>query len=187
MKSITLLILFLITSISHAQTNENTKFYTSTEFKVATGQYRVYKLDSLKAASGSCWEMKIIEAYGSDEWLASSMLVITGDEDSKFAKISLSEKDKNSDEVYVSFINTFLRNKETDKIDEFVFLSGVKIGEPVKFSITITKNNEVKIISRNRLYSYELGFSPVEISFGASSSHSTIRNLELVECNKNSM
>jgi hypothetical protein len=184
MKYITPLILIFLSSLSHSKTESSANFYTSTEFNIEAGQFRVYKLNDLNAADGSCWEFTINKTYESNKWLASSMLVITGDEDSKFAKISVSEKNKNSDEIYASFLNAFMRDKKTDKVDEFVFLTGVKIGEPVIFSFAITKKNKVEIISKRRLYAYDLGFSPVDIAFGASSSYSTIKQLNLDECRK---
>lgn len=184
MKNITLLILIFLSCLSHSQTESSANFYTSTEFNIAAGQFRVYKLNDLNAANGSCWELTINKAYNSTEWLASNMLVFIGDEDSKFAKISANTPKKDSDEVYVSFLNAFKPDEETNKVKEFIFLNGIKIGEPVVLSFTITKKNEVKIVSKNRLYSYDLGFSPVEIGFGASSSYSTIKQLNLNECKK---
>jgi hypothetical protein len=182
MKNITVLMLALISSITHAQTDGLSNFYTSTEFNIDAGRFRVFQLSDWEVGEGSCWEYTINKAYNSTEWLASGMLVIRGNRDSKFAKIAVGMKGKDSDEIRVSFLNAFKKNKKTKKIKEIVFFQGLKIGEPFKFSFVVTKKNVVEIRSNKKLFSFPLGYSPNNVAFGASSSNTTIKQLKGSEC-----
>lgn len=135
MKYITAFLLAIVSNYIFSQTDESQKFYTSTELNIRAGHFQVYQLSNWEIGKSTCWEFTINKAYNSTQWLASSMLIINGNRESKFTRIS-TYSTRNSDEVNASYLNA---SKKKPKMEEIIFAEGLKIGEPFRFSFVVTK------------------------------------------------
>lgn len=148
---------------------------SSVDLDVSAGKYDQFKLNNWKVGSSECVEFTLNKAYNTTNFLAALIIFVNGNSKSDRSRIILYTEHADSKSLTLAYLSS---DKEYRLIK-----NNISFGEPVKFSLKFVSNQKIEIKSAFSEFSIPLQFKITNVILGATSSQSTAKIVESLDCN----